>query len=166
MKAIEFVTKGIDIDSEYITASTLKIPLEGCGDVIRLVLVQHRTNIEKVLVKSEANFRFEIGCGGIKGKILEKVFGDLGTLPGGFIQGNSNLTPEKANTYNVGFVFNPKFSSPWLSGFSVSVDYYNIKIRNVISTINGLTALAKCYNLDGSNPGYSNSNDQQIPFCK
>lgn len=84
------------------------------------------------------------------------------TATGGFIQGNSNLTPEKANTYNIGFVFNPKFSSPWLSGFSVSVDYYNIKIRNVISTINGLTVLAKCYNLDGSNPGYSNGNE----FCQ
>jgi iron complex outermembrane receptor protein len=84
------------------------------------------------------------------------------TATGGNIQGNSGLTPEKANTFNVGFVYNPKFSSPWLSGFSFSVDYYNIKIRNVISTINGLTVLAKCYNLDGSNSSYSNSNE----FCQ
>lgn len=84
------------------------------------------------------------------------------TATGGNIQGNSALTPEKANTFNVGFVFNPKLSSPWLSGFSFSVDYYNIKISNVISTINGLTALAKCYNLDGSNSSYSNSNE----FCR
>jgi len=84
------------------------------------------------------------------------------TATGGNIQGNSTLTPEKANTYNIGFVYNPKWSSPWLSGFSLSVDYYNIKIRNVISTINGLTVLAKCYNLDGSNPSYSNGNE----FCQ
>lgn len=84
------------------------------------------------------------------------------TATGGNIQGNSNLTPEKANTYNIGFVFNPRASSPWLSGFSLSVDYYNIKIRNVISTINGLTVLAKCYNLDGSNSSYANTNE----FCQ
>ncbi|MEC8036002.1 MAG: TonB-dependent receptor [Pseudomonadota bacterium] len=84
------------------------------------------------------------------------------TATGGNIQGNSSLTPEKANTFNVGFVLNPRFASPWLSGFSLSVDYYNIKIRNVISTINGLTVLAKCYNLDGSNSSYSNSNE----FCQ
>lgn len=84
------------------------------------------------------------------------------TATGGNIQGNSGLTPEKANTFNVGFVFNPKWASPWLSGVSLSVDYYNIKIRNVISTINGLTVLAKCYNLDGSNGSYSNSNE----FCQ
>lgn len=84
------------------------------------------------------------------------------TATGGNIVGNANLTPEKANTYNVGFVFNPKLKSPWLAGFSLSVDYYNIRIRNVISTINGLTVLSKCYNLDGSNPTYSNSNE----FCQ
>lgn len=84
------------------------------------------------------------------------------TATGGNIQGNRGLTPEKANTYNIGAVFNPGWTSPWLSGFSVSVDYYNIKIRNVISTINGLTVLAKCYNLDGSNTTYSNANE----FCQ
>lgn len=84
------------------------------------------------------------------------------TATGGNIVGNSGLTPEKANTFNVGFVFNPKWSSRWLSGFSVSVDYYNIKISNVISTINGLTVLAKCYNLDGSNQDYSIDNQ----FCQ
>lgn len=84
------------------------------------------------------------------------------TATGGNIQGNRGLTPEKANTFNIGAVLNPGWTSPWLSGFSVSVDYYNIKIRNVISTINGLTVLAKCYNLDGSNATYSNANE----FCQ
>ena len=31
----------------------------------------------------------------------------------------------------------------------------------MISTVPGLTVLSKCFNLDGSNPGYSNAN----PFC-
>lgn len=84
------------------------------------------------------------------------------TATGGNIEGNRNLTPENADTFNVGAVFNPRFSSPWLAGLSLSVDYYNIKIRNVISTINGLTVLSKCYNLDGSNPTYTNTNE----FCR
>ena len=57
------------------------------------------------------------------------------------------------------------FNSPWdgvLSDFSLSADYYNIKIKDVISTVPGLTVLSKCYNLDGSNSSYSNSNE----FCQ
>jgi iron complex outermembrane receptor protein len=54
------------------------------------------------------------------------------------------------------------FDSPGAGGlfgdFSFSVDYYSIKIKNVISTVPGLTVLSKCYNLDGSNPTYSASN--------
>ncbi|MDE2251845.1 MAG: TonB-dependent receptor [Gammaproteobacteria bacterium] len=66
--------------------------------------------------------------------------------------GNPTLTPEKANTFNLGLVFglNPDFT--------LSLDYYNISIKNVISTTPGLTVLSKCFNLDGSNPTYSNSN--------
>jgi iron complex outermembrane recepter protein len=43
-----------------------------------------------------------------------------------------------------------------------AIDYYNIKIKNVISTIPGLTVLSKCYNLDGTNPSYSATNE----FCR
>jgi outer membrane receptor protein involved in Fe transport len=55
-------------------------------------------------------------------------------------------------------VVRPTTSNPWLSGLSVSVDYYNIHISNVIDTIPGSTAINKCYNLDGTNPTYSPSN--------
>jgi iron complex outermembrane recepter protein len=80
------------------------------------------------------------------------------TATGGVLSGNLGLTPETAKTFNIGVIYNSKASSPWLSDLSLSVDYYNIKIRNVISTVPGLTSLAKCYNLDGSNPTYSNAN--------
>jgi outer membrane receptor protein involved in Fe transport len=43
----------------------------------------------------------------------------------------------------------------------VSVDYYDINISDVISVVPGLSALSKCYNLDGSNPSYSPTNS----FC-
>ncbi len=80
------------------------------------------------------------------------------TATGQLIPGSTAITPEKANTFNVGFVFNAPRSSGILGDFSVSVDYYNIKIRNVISPVPGLTVLSGCYNLDGSNPTYSAAN--------
>lgn len=83
------------------------------------------------------------------------------TATGQTVAGNLGLTPEKADTFNVGMVFNSPLQSGPLSDFSVSVDYYNIKIKNVISSVPGLTVLSKCYNLDGSNPTYALTN----PYC-
>lgn len=80
------------------------------------------------------------------------------TATGQTVAGNLALTPEKANTFNVGLVFNSPMKSGILADFSLSLDYYRIKISNVISSVPGLTVLSKCYNLDGSNPSYSTSN--------
>ncbi|WP_238532585.1 TonB-dependent receptor domain-containing protein [Novosphingobium pentaromativorans] len=81
------------------------------------------------------------------------------TATGQATSGNLDLTPESANTFNVGAVFNSPAVGGIFGDFSVSVDYYNIKIKNVISPVPGLTVLSKCFNLDGSNPGYSASNE-------
>lgn len=45
--------------------------------------------------------------------------------------GNPELTPEKANTFTGGFVYQPS----WLSGFSGSIDYYDIKINDAIAQL-------------------------------
>jgi outer membrane receptor protein involved in Fe transport len=45
---------------------------------------------------------------------------------GGAVTG---LKPEDADTYTVGFVYQPSF----LHGFSISADYFDIKVNNVIS---------------------------------
>ena len=84
------------------------------------------------------------------------------TATEGLTSGNPALKPETAHTYNVGFSWKSHADSPLLSGITASVDYYNIRINDVISVVPGLTALSKCYNLDGSNPAYSVSN----PFCQ
>jgi iron complex outermembrane recepter protein len=46
--------------------------------------------------------------------------------------GNTALVPEKADTLGMGVVFKPSF----LPGFSASLDYYNIKIRDAIQSLN------------------------------
>lgn len=84
------------------------------------------------------------------------------TATGQLISGNKSLTPETADTFNVGFVFNSPAQSGPLANFSVSVDYFSIRIKNVISTVPGLTVLSKCYNLDGTNPTYDPAN----LYCK
>ncbi len=84
------------------------------------------------------------------------------TATAGVSEGNPKLTPERANTFNLGVVWNSTFQAPILRHLTASVDYYNIEIKNVISIIPGLTTLSKCYNLDGSNPTYSVSD----PFCQ
>ena len=75
------------------------------------------------------------------------------TATAGVTQGNRDLEPEIADTYNFGLSWNSSSSAPLLSGLSASIDYYRIEIQDVISVVPGLSALSKCYNLDGSNPG-------------
>jgi iron complex outermembrane recepter protein len=77
------------------------------------------------------------------------------TATGSTIAGSTSITPEKANTYNLGFVFNAPRNDGILGDFSFSVDYYNISISNVISSVPGGTVLTGCYNLNGSNSTYS-----------
>ncbi len=84
------------------------------------------------------------------------------TATGGLTQGNPDLKPEVATTYNVGLAWTSHLSMPLLGNMSASIDYYDISIEKVISVIPGLTALSKCFNLDGSNPTYSNTNT----FCQ
>jgi outer membrane receptor protein involved in Fe transport len=97
---------------------------------------------------------------GIPGSIIDSYTFPT-TATAAVTSGNPSLKPETANTYNIGFSWNSRASAPLLSDLSLSVDYYNIKIKNVISTVPGLTVLSKCYNLDGSNPNYDASNQ----FC-
>ena len=54
--------------------------------------------------------------------------------------GNLGLTPEKADTFGAGVVLTPRF----LPGFAASFDYYSIKIRDAISTLNAASVLSLC----------------------
>jgi outer membrane receptor protein involved in Fe transport len=83
------------------------------------------------------------------------------TATGQIISGNTELEPESADTFNIGFVLNAPRNNGLLGDISLSVDYYNIKIQDVISTTPGLTVLSRCFNLDGSNSSYALTNE----FC-
>jgi outer membrane receptor protein involved in Fe transport len=55
--------------------------------------------------------------------------------------GNPHLVPERASTFTVGTTYQPS----WLSGLAFSVDYYNIKIADEISTYSAQQELNYCY---------------------
>ena len=55
--------------------------------------------------------------------------------------GNPNVAPEEADTYTIGFVFTPRF----VPGLNVSVDYFNIEVENLISTVGAVNTVNDCY---------------------
>jgi iron complex outermembrane receptor protein len=68
----------------------------------------------------------------------------------GFIGGNPSLKPETADTYTFGIVYTPTY----LPSFSATVDYYDIKITDVISTYGANLIVNQCV-LD-NNPFFCN----------
>jgi len=56
--------------------------------------------------------------------------------------GNLNLSPEKSNSWTLGVVFQPEF----FRGFSATVDYYNIKITDAITSPTPGDAIGACFN--------------------
>lgn len=72
--------------------------------------------------------------------------------------GNPDLEAETADTFSVGVVWSPKFTAPPLSRINLSVDYYDIRIKDAVGQITAPLAVAKCFSADGSNPTYATSN--------
>lgn len=56
-------------------------------------------------------------------------------------QGNPNLTPEKADTRTIGIIVQPSF----VPGLSVSLDFYDIEIKDAIGTLSGQVIVDQCF---------------------
>jgi iron complex outermembrane recepter protein len=68
--------------------------------------------------------------------------------------GNAQLKPETGTSFTLGLVFAPSNQSA-LRGLTASVDYYQIKVKDAISTPDVNEIIADCYNYFGRNPSYS-----------
>jgi outer membrane receptor protein involved in Fe transport len=68
--------------------------------------------------------------------------------------GNPELAEETADTYTLGFVWQPDFADR----LSISVDYFNIKVTDSIAAIDPGVVVSRCFNGDGANPTYDNNN--------
>ncbi|EWH06949.1 TonB-dependent receptor [Pseudoalteromonas lipolytica SCSIO 04301] len=56
------------------------------------------------------------------------------------VGGNSLLTPEEADTFTAGIVYEPE----WFEGFSMTLDYYKIDIENAIASVNEQYIVDQC----------------------
>ncbi|RJX68055.1 TonB-dependent receptor [Tsuneonella suprasediminis] len=62
--------------------------------------------------------------------------------------GNPNLTAETSDSLTIGAVFQPR----WVPGLAITVDYYDIKVNNVISSVGAQAIVNNCYDLPAGNP--------------
>ncbi|HEY0314252.1 MAG TPA: TonB-dependent receptor [Allosphingosinicella sp.] len=71
-------------------------------------------------------------------------YGNIRANPAGQYQGqtggNPGLSPEKADSFTAGIVLQPR----WLPRFALSVDYFNIRVKNVIGALGADVIIAQC----------------------
>ena len=66
---------------------------------------------------------------------------------GFFSQGNPFLQEETGKSLTIGTVITPR----WIPGLSVTVDYYRIRVNNLIAVLGAQTILNQCYDLPRPN---------------
>ena len=81
------------------------------------------------------------------GTLVDPVSGETNTVTQ-ITGGNPNLKPEKADTFTFGGVVTPRF----LPGFSMSVDYFKLKIDGAIGTLSIGQAIQNCLASGGTAP--------------
>jgi outer membrane receptor protein involved in Fe transport len=72
------------------------------------------------------------------GQILNPTGGQANTTSGG----NLNLRPEKSDSFTAGIVLQPQ---QLLRGFSMTVDYYNIKVKDAVSSFTPGDIVTSCF---------------------
>lgn len=78
------------------------------------------------------------------GNIEQPAAGQAASTGGG----NPNLKPEKSNSYTVGLVYQPEF----VNGLSMTVDYYNIKVTDAVSSPTPGDAILACFGATPTTP--------------
>jgi outer membrane receptor protein involved in Fe transport len=97
---------------------------------------------------------FELFAGAQSGiGIINDVRNAAGTYGSGLnvnvnqvTSGNPALRPETAKTLTIGGVLTPSF----LPGFSLSIDYYRIRVDNLIDSLSAQQLVTNCFNAGGS----------------
>lgn len=80
---------------------------------------------------------WQVSQGQADGGSLSSPSGQFTVLQGG----ETSLTPESSDTLTFGVVFTPEF----LRGFNLTLDYFDIQIDNLISSVGPQNALDACY---------------------
>jgi outer membrane receptor protein involved in Fe transport len=104
---------------------------------------------------------FELFGGGTVLTNTATVNGHTANIPQNVTKGNPNLVGENAATNTYGMVLQPK-SGPLL-GMSASLDYYDIKIENAITTLSAATLANLCTLGNQQFCGYFTFNAAGVP---
>jgi outer membrane receptor protein involved in Fe transport len=72
------------------------------------------------------------------------------------VGGNPDLGPESADTYTFGVVWQP--SSVGEGQFRTAIDWFNYELDDVIGSVAAGSIVSRCFNDQGLNPTYSNTN--------
>lgn len=64
--------------------------------------------------------------------------------------GNPGLEEEKSDSYTYGVVIQPR----WLPGLAITADYYDIKVKNVISAVTAQQIVDSCFDADSLDNAY------------
>jgi iron complex outermembrane receptor protein len=86
--------------------------------------------------------RFNAAGGGAT--VNDPFMGGQSVVFSQIIGGNPNVKPEKADTYTAGVVLQPTFAS----GFSVSLDWYSINIKDAIGMLGAQAIVNDCHEGD------------------
>lgn len=70
----------------------------------------------------------------------------------GVTSGNTDLRPEKAKTFTVGFILQPR----WIPGLAFTADYYSIEIKDAISFLDPQDAADNCVDSPSLATAYCN----------
>ena len=81
--------------------------------------------------------RHQVTSGQSTSGALDSPAGQYNQLGGG----NPDLNPEEADTYTYGVVWTPSF----VPGFNLSVDYFDIQVDGLVSSVGALNTLNLCY---------------------
>lgn len=73
--------------------------------------------------------------------------------------GNTDLSPEEADTLTLGVIWSSPFGGQWNERLRGSVDYWNIDIGNPILSPGVNQIIADCYNYYGNNSSYDGTVD-------
>jgi outer membrane receptor protein involved in Fe transport len=95
-------------------------------------------------VPTTFNAAASAACGGVVGTAVGQPWFNCiaNQVSTGFQSGgNPTLTEERGKSLTIGAIFEPSF----LPGFSLTVDYYNIKVKSLISALSAQATITNCY---------------------
>lgn len=88
-----------------------------------------------------ANLRAVCLAQGAPANTIGNILNPTASQANSTVGGSTALKPEKADTYTAGIVFQPSF----IPRFSISIDYYNIKVKDEIGTATTGDVIANCF---------------------